>query len=109
MCNKKLSPVVTELFIERKKLNISLAFIIKPYSTVPKNIKVNSTHCLVMKMPHKREHQLITFIHSSDIDFQDLMNLYKKCTAKPYSFLLIDSTLSSDNSSRFRNNLLEKI
>ena len=37
------------------------------------------------------------------------MNLYKKCTAKPYSFLVIDTTLVSDNSSRFRKDLLEKI
>ena len=41
--------------------------------------------------------------HSSDIDFQDLINMYKKCTAKPYSFLVIDTTLVSDNRSRFRN------
>ena len=38
--------------------------------------------------------------HSSDIDFQDFMNLYKKCTPKPYLFLLIDTTLASKNSSR---------
>ena len=43
-----------------------------------------------------------------DIDFEDLMNLYKKCTAKPYSFLANDTTLASDKSLRFRCNLLEK-
>ena len=48
------------------------------------------------------------FNHSSDIDFQNFMNLYKKWTAKPYSFLVIDTTLASDNSSRFRKNLLNK-
>ena len=37
------------------------------------------------------------------------MNLYKKCTAKPYSFLVTDATLTSDNPSRFRKNLLERI
>ena len=47
--------------------------------------------------------------HSSDTDFQDFMNLYKKCTAKPYSFLVIDTTLASDNPLRFRKNLLERI
>ena len=35
--------------------------------------------------------------HLSGIDFQDFMNLYKKCTAKPYSFLVVDATLASDN------------
>ena len=62
-----------------------------------------------MKIPNKRELQQIVFNHSSDIDFQDFMNLYKKCIAKPYSFLIIDTTLASDNSLRFRKNPLEKI
>ena len=62
-----------------------------------------------MKIPNKREIQQIALNHSSDIDFQDLLNLYKMCTAKPYSFLVIDSTLASDNPSRFRKNILERI
>ena len=37
------------------------------------------------------------------------MNLYKKCTAKPYSFLVIDATLTSDNLLRFRKNPSERI
>ena len=37
------------------------------------------------------------------------MNLCKKCTAKPYSFLVIDVTLASGNPSRFRKNLLKRI
>ena len=56
----------------------------------------------IMKIPNKRELQQTAFNHSSDIDFQVFMNLYKKCTAKPYSFLVIDTTLGSDNSSRLR-------
>ena len=59
-----------------------------------------------MKIANKRELQQIEFNHSSDIFFQGFMNLYKKCTAKPYSVLVIDTTLRSDNS--LRNNLLEK-
>ena len=62
-----------------------------------------------MKIPSKREIHQIAFSNSSDIDFQDFMNLYKKCTAKPYSFLVIDATLASDNPLRFRKNLLEKM
>ena len=49
------------------------------------------------------------FNHSSDIDFKDFMNHYKKCTAKPYLFLVIDATLVSDNPWRFRKNPLERI
>ena len=62
-----------------------------------------------MKISSKRELQHIAFRHSSDIDFQDFMNLYEKYTAKPYSFLVIDTTPASYNFSRFRINLLERI
>ena len=62
-----------------------------------------------MKVPNKQELHEIAFNHSVDIDFKDFMNLYKKCTAKLYSFLLIDDTLASDNPSRFRKNFLERV
>ena len=62
-----------------------------------------------MKSPNKREPEQIVFNLSSDIDIQDLISLYKKCTAKPYSFLVTNTTLASDNSSRFEKNLLESI
>ena len=55
-----------------------------------------------MIIRNNRELQQIAFNHSSDIDFQDFINLYKKCNGKPYSFFIIDTTLASDNSSRFR-------
>ena len=59
-----------------------------------------------MKIPNKRELQQIASNHSSDIDFKDFMKLYKDYTKEPYSFLVNDTTLSSDNSLRFRKNLL---
>ena len=62
-----------------------------------------------MKIPNKRELQQIVYNHSSDIDFKDFMDHYKKCTAKPYSFLVIDATLASDNLLHFRENPLERI
>ena len=101
----KLNPILTELFIRRRKLNISVV----SYFAVPKNIRLNSTHFFVMKIPNKKELLQIAFNHSSDIDFQDFMNLYKKCTANPYSLLVIDTTLASDNPLCFRKNLSERI
>ena len=62
-----------------------------------------------MKISNKSELQQIAFNHSSNIDFQDLMILYKKCPAKPYTFLVIDTTLVSANSSCLRKNLLKRI
>ena len=62
-----------------------------------------------MKIPNERELEQMAYNNSSDIDFKDFMNIYKKCTAKPYSFLVIDATLASDNPLRFRKNLLVKV
>ena len=63
----------------------------------------------IIKIPNKQERQQVALNHSSDIDFKGFINLYNKCTGKAYSFLVIDAALASDNPSRFRNNLLEKI
>ena len=85
LSNKKVNPIVAELFIRGRKLNISLVFITLSCFAVPKNIRLNLTHT-------------------------DFVNLYKKCTAKPYYFsVIIDTTLTSGNSSRFRKNLPERI
>ena len=75
----------------------------------PKNIKLNPTHYFVIKIPNKRELQQFAFNQSSDIDFQDFMNLYKKYNAKAHFFLVTDTTLVTDNSSHFKKNLLERI
>ena len=61
------------------------------------------------KVPNKRELQQISFNHSSHVDIKDFMNLYKKCNRKPYSFLVIDATLSSDSPLNFRKSLSERI
>ena len=108
LTNKKLNSIVALLFIRGRKLNISRVFITQSYFAVPKNISLNSTHYFIMNIPNKRELQQITFNHSSDIDFQDFMSVYKKCTAKPYSALVIDTTLASNNPSRFRKMFYRK-
>ena len=82
LSNKKLNPIVTELFIRGRKLNISLVLITKSLFAVSKNVRLNTTEYLVMKVTSKRELQQIAFNRSSGIDFQDFTNLYKKCTAK---------------------------
>ena len=58
-----------------------------------------------MKIPNKRELQQIAINHSSDINTKDFINIYKKCTDKPYSFLVNDTTLASDDPLRFIKNL----
>ena len=58
-----------------------------------------------MKIPNKRELQQIALNHLSDIDFKDFIRIYKKCTAKQYSFLVNGARLASDDLLRFRKNL----
>ena len=69
--NNKLNLIVTELFIRGRKLNISIVFITQSYFKVPKDVRLNSTHFVIMKIPNKRELQKIALNHSSDIDFKD--------------------------------------
>ena len=62
--NKKLNPVVTESFIRVMKLNVSIVFITQLYFTVPKHVRLNSTHVFIVKIPNKRELQQIALNHS---------------------------------------------
>ena len=104
--NKKLNPIVTELFIRCRKLNIAIVFVKQFLSAVPKNIRLNSTHYFIVKVPNKQKLQQITFNHSSDIDFRDFTNLNKTCTPKIYYYI---SAFTSDNNSRFKKSLLKRI
>ena len=83
-----------------------IVFISQSFFKVPKTIRLNETHYFILKIHNKRELQQIASNHSSDIIFKDLMKLYKNYTKEPYSFLVNDMTLLSDNPLRFRKNLL---
>ena len=104
--NKKLNPTVTELLIRGRKLNVSIIIITQSYFKVPKDVTLSSTHFFIMKIANKRELQQIAFNHSSDIDFKYFMKIFKNYTTEPYSFLVNDTTLPSDDPLRFRKNLL---
>ena len=74
--NKKFSPVVTELFIRERKLNISLVFVSQSYFKVSKDIRLNVIH-FIMKISNKKKLQKIASSHSSGIEFKDFMKLCK--------------------------------
>ena len=69
-------------------------------------MRLNSTHYLIMKINSRQELQNIEINHSADIDYKDLVKIYRECTREPYSFLTIDTMLSASNPLRFRKNLL---
>ena len=81
--NKNLNSVATELFIRGRTLNISLVLITKSYFKVPKDVRPNTTHFFIAKVPNKRELQQITTNHSSDINPKDFINIYRECTVEP--------------------------
>ena len=103
--NKKLNSVITGLYIRGRKLSIFLAFITQSYFKVPKDVRLNSTHFFIMKIPNKRELKQGALNHSSSFNSKNFIKIYKKCTAEPYYFLVNDATLASDNSLRFRKNI----
>ena len=50
--NKKLSSIVTELLIRSRKLNVSIVFTTHSYFKVPKEVRLNTTHFFIMKVPN---------------------------------------------------------
>ena len=103
MTNKKFQAILKELFIRGRKINIYLVLITQSYSSVPKDVRLNSKHCFIMKIDNKRELQNISINHSADIDIcNHSAEIYRECTKEPYNFLTIDTTLPSSNPLRFR-------
>ena len=104
MTNKIFQAIIKELFIRCKKLNMSLVFITQSYFNIPKEVRLNSTHYLIMNIHSKRELQQIAINHSADIDYNDFLKIYRNCTNEPYSFFTIDTTLPADTPMRLRKN-----
>ena len=105
--NKKFQAIIKELFIRCRKLNISLVFVTQSYFSVPKDIRLNSTHYLIMKINNRRELLNIATDRSADIDYQGFEKIYRECTKEPYNFLTIDTTLPASDLLRFRKNLFK--
>ena len=104
MTNKRFQSIIKELFIRCRKLNVLLAFITQSYFSVPKDFRWNSTYYLIMKIQNKRELQNIDTNHSADII--KILWEFTENVQVNLIFFTIDTALSSDNSLRFRKNIL---
>ena len=89
MANRQFQAITTKLFIRCRKLNISLVFITKSYFSVPKDVRLNSSHNLIMKINNRRNLRNIAIDDSADIDYKDFMKIYIECTKEPFNFLAI--------------------
>ena len=85
------------MFIRCRELNISVVFITQTYFTVPKDVRLNSTHYLIMKINNRKKLQNIAINHSVDIDYKCFMKIYRECTKEPFDFLTIDNTLPASD------------
>ena len=100
--NKKLNSILTEYFIWGGKLNISLVSITQSYFKLPKEVRLNSTHFFIMKIPNKRKFHQIPLNHS--LTLKVLLRSKKNVLLKN-SLLVNDATLASDNPLRFKKNI----
>ena len=107
MTSTRFQAIIKELFIRCRKSNISLVFITQPYFSVPKDVRLNPIHHLIMKINSKRELQSIAINHSADIDYNGFMKIYRECTRQPFNFLTIDTTLPASDPLRFRKKLFD--
>ena len=74
MTNNKFQAIIKELFIRSRKLKISLVFITQSYFSVPKKVRSNSTHYLIIKIHNKRYFVSIAINHSADVDCKDFLH-----------------------------------
>ena len=107
MTSKKFQAMIKQLFIRCRKLNVSLVLMSPSYFSVPKGVRLYSTHYLIMKFHNRRELQQIAINHSEDIDYKDFLKIYRNCINEPYSFFIIDAKLPADNPVRFRKYFLD--
>ena len=100
----KLISIVTDLFIRGRKLNISPTH---SHFKVPKDVRLNTTHFFMAKILNKWELQQIAINHSFHIKTEDFINTYRNALVNHILFLVIDTTLASDNPLRFRKILFK--
>ena len=107
MTNRRFQAIIKELFIRCRKLNVSLVFFTQSYFSVPKDIRLSTTHYFIKKINNRIELKNIANDHSADIDYNDFKKIYRECTKEPFNFLTIDTTLPASDPLRFRKNLFD--
>ena len=86
MTNKKFQSIIKELFIRCRKLNISLVFITQSYFSVPKDVRLISTHYLITRINNRKELQNVTINHFADIDYKYFIKIYRECKKNHLTF-----------------------
>ena len=105
--NNNFKRIIKELFYRARKINVSIVLITQSYFRAFKDARLNSTHCILMKIGNKKELKRIAEEKSGHLDYKDFLRIYNYRTKKPYSFMLIDMTPTATIS--FKKNFDEPI
>ena len=91
MRSEKFKAIVKELFIRCRKLNVSIVFITQSYFRTPRDVRLNSTHYIILKISNKKELKIIAEENSGHLDFKEFLKIYNYCTRDPYLFMMVDT------------------
>ena len=105
--NKKFKRIIKELFYRASKINVSIVFITQSYFRALKDLRLNITHYILMKIGNKKELKRIAQEKSGHLDYKDFLKIYNYCTKEPYSFMLIETRPTA--SVTFKKNFDEPI
>ena len=89
--NKNFKRIIKELFYRARKINVSIVFITQSYFRALKDVRLNSTHYVLMKIDNKKELKRIAEEKSGNLDYKDFLKIYNYCTREPYSFMTINA------------------
>ena len=89
--NKNFKRIIKELFYKARKINVSIVFITQSYFRALKDVRLNSTHYILMKIGNKKELKRIAEEKSGHLEYKDFLKMYNYCTEEPYLFMLIDT------------------
>ena len=89
--NKNFKRIIKKLFYRSRKINVSIVFITQSYFRALKDVRLNSTHYMLMKIGNKKELKRIAEEKSGHLDYKDFLKMYNYCTEEPYCFMLIDA------------------
>ena len=105
--NKKFKRIIKQLFYRASKINVSIVFITQSYFRALKDLRLNITHYILMKIGNKKELKRIAQEKSGHLDYKDFLKIYNYCTKEPYSFMLIETRPTA--SVTFKKNFDEPI
>ena len=105
--NEKFILIIKELFYRARKINVSIVFITQSYFRALKDVRLNITHYILMKIGNKKELKRIAEEKSGHLDYKDFLKMYNYCIREPFSFMLIDTRPTA--SVTFKKNFDEQI